>query len=257
MNEDRRDRPFGRIVVAFDASPQGHALLPLLYADLPIAEEVSLGSATVMGLSSERMRSHSRAQARLARRALDAAALQHRLSCSFLTHRGKITTALSAHVEARDLIMVSSRIGGAPAPKRQDTLAELMECTAGGLLTLFDSRSELTAGPVAIVLGSESGAADLAMAAARRIAERRSSDLTVYWMGSGEEEESASSEALAMFRKLPNVRLETVSDSGQLGESLKSGNPSLVVLAEGLDDQARRAAVALGQPILMVRRSEG
>jgi hypothetical protein len=274
MTEVRQDQPFSRIVVAFDASPQGHALLrlaaevascfesplaglfledeaALLYADLPIAEEVSLGSAAVAGLSSERMQAHSRAQARVARRALDSIAVQHKLSCSFLTHRGKMTAALSTHAETHDLVLVSSRIGAHGMRSSQDTLTELMQSAASGLMALFDARAELRPGPVAVVLGNEPMEAAPALAAARRIAERRTTGLTVFILGAAKTKDPI----LAALEGQGNVQITTMSDTKELLAALRAGEPSLIVLSDALGDPMREATAALGRPVLLVRRS--
>ena len=272
MNEERQEHPFSRIVVAFDASPQGHALLrlaaevarcfesplaglfledeaALTYADLPIAEEVSLGSAAVAGLSRERMQAHSRAQARVARRALDTIAVQHQLSCSFLTYRGKVTAALSTHAETRDLVLVSSRIGTHAVPAGRDTLAELMQSAASGLMALFDTRPELRPGPVAVVLGDEPIEAAPAIVAARRIAEQRTVGLAVYVLRAA----ATDDPALAALRDQNNVQVLTPSDVNELSDALREAEPSLIVLSDALGDPTRQAAAALGRPVLLVR----
>ena len=82
-------RPFRRVLVAFDPSPQGQALLELAaelaesfgtplsglyledeamisYAASPLANEVTLGTASLRALSSEQMRAHFRVEAGLA-----------------------------------------------------------------------------------------------------------------------------------------------------------------------------------------------
>lgn len=276
MIAERTALPFGRVLVAFDATPQGNALLTLaaelalcfdsplaglfvedesalLYADLPIAREVSLVSAAIRDLSRERMQTHFRAQARIARQALDAVAIRHSVACSFLSRRGRVLTEIAAQAEKRDLLLVSPRVGVTMIPGHEDLLHGLIGSAAAGLMALSDPRRVVWGGPVAAVLGADETKTASAIAIAGAIAAKRGVSLYLFIVGQDDLPESNIERIRALLSHPDEVRIGTLPAEEPIPTLFSQGDPSLVVLSEGLSEDAHRELLRHGTPVLLVR----
>ena len=280
MIAERTALPFGRVLVAFDATPQGNALLTLaaelalcfdsplaglfvedesalLYADLPIAREVSLVSAAIRDLSRERMQTHFRAQARIARQALDAVAIRHSVACSFLSRRGRVLTEIAAQAEKRDLLLVSPRVGVTMIPGHEDLLHGLIGSAAAGLMALGDPRRVVWGGPVAAVLGADETKTASAIAIAGAIAAKRGVSLYLFIVGQDDLPNGGAGRQIERFRALlshpEEVRIGTLPAADPIQALFSFGDPSLIVLSDGLPEDARRHLVRHGTPVLLVR----
>jgi hypothetical protein len=263
---------FERVLVAFDASPQGNALLTLaaelalcfdsplaglfiedesalLFADLPIAREVSLVSAAIRDLSRERMQSHLRAQARIARQALDAVAVSHRVSCSFVSLKGRALTVISTQAEKRDLLLVSPQVGVAEVPGHDDMLRGLTGSAAAGVLALGDPRRAVWRGPVAALLGTDTVKAASAISIAGAIARKRGVPLQLFVSGADDQIERTR----ALLSRPDEVSISNLPAAGPIATLFSQGDPSLVVaLAEDLPEESRRELLDRGTPVLLV-----
>lgn len=272
MMAEAKEQLFERVLVAFDASPQGNALLTLAaelalcfdsplaglfiedesalhYADLPIAREVSLVSAAIRDLSRERMQSHLRAQARIARQALDAVALQHRVNCSFLSLKGRALTVIAGQAEKRDLLLVSPRVGVATVPGHDELLRGLIGSAAAGLMALGDPRRPVWRGPVAAVLGADEAKAASAIAIAGAIADKRGVPLRLFVTG----DEDRIERTRALLAHPDEVRITSLSAEEPIATIFSERDPSLVVaLSEELSEEARRELLDRGTPVLLV-----
>jgi hypothetical protein len=276
MMAERTTPPFGRVLVAFDTTPQGNALLTLaaelalcfdsplaglfvedesalLYADLPIAREVSLVSAAIRDLSRERMQTHFRAQARIARQALDAVALRHSVASSFLSRKGRVLTVIAAQAEKRDLLLVSPRVGVTMIPGHEDLLHGLIGSAAAGLMALGDPRRVAWHGPVAAVLGADETKTASAIAIAGAIAVKRGVPLCLFIVGQDDLPESNIERIRALLSHPDEVRIGTLPAEEPIPTLFSRGDPSLVVLSEGLSEDAHRELLRHGTPVLLVR----
>jgi len=276
MMAERTTPPFGRVLVAFDATPQGNALLTLaaelalcfdsplaglfvedesalLYADLPIAREVSLVSAAIRDLSRERMQTHFRAQARIARQALDAVALRHSVACSFLSRKGRVLTVIAAQAEERDLLLVSPRVGVNMIPGHEDLLHGLIGSAAAGLMALGDPRRVAWHGPVAAVLGADEAKTASAIAIAGAIAAKRGVPLYLFIVGQDDLPDSDIERIRSLLSHPDEVRIGTLPAEEPIPTLFSFGDPSLIVLSDGLPEDARRHLVRHGTPVLLVR----
>lgn len=276
MMAERTTPPFGRVLVAFDTTPQGNALLTLaaelalcfdsplaglfvedesalLYADLPIAREVSLVSAAIRDLSRERMQTHFRAQARIARQALDAVALRHSVASSFLSRKGRVLTVIAAQAEKRDLLLVSPRVGVTMIPGHEDLLHGLIGSAAAGLMALGDPRRVAWHGPVAAVLGADETKTSSAIAIAGAIAAMRGVPLCLFIVGQDDLPESNIERIRALLSHPDEVRIGTLPAEEPIPALFSFGDPSLIVLSDGLPEDARRHLVRHGTPVLLVR----
>ncbi len=272
MMAERTNPLFERVLVAFDASPQGNALLTLaaelalcfdsplaglfiedegalLFADLPIAREVSLVSAAVRDLSRERMQSHIRAQARIARQALDAIAVSHRVSCTFLSLKGRTLTVVATQAEKRDLLLVSPRVGVAEVPGHEDLLRGLTGSAAAGVMALGDPRRAVWRGPVAALLGADETKAASTIAIAGAIARKRGVPLQLFVFGG----EDRIERIRALLSHPDEVSISQLPAADPIATLFSEKDPSLVVaLSEDLTEEARRELLDRGTPALLV-----
>lgn len=276
MTIEQEPKPFGRVLVAFDASPQGHALLQLAadlarcfdsslaglfvedesalsYADLPIAHEVTLGTAAVRSLNRERMLAHCRAQSRLARRALEGLAVEHRLTCSFVSRSGQAESAIAAMTIERDLVLTSSRVGLVPRAHRRGSLEGAARGAAAGLLALADPRRALAVGPVAVVVTGDEPELGPLLSVAGRIAQQRQIPIAVIALATGAQRKALDDRIRALLPADSSLRVYAAAGGDDVLGIIAGEQPCLLIVPDSLPDDTRRRLAESGHPALVVR----
>jgi hypothetical protein len=199
------------------------------------------------------MQTHFRAQARIARQALDAVALRHSVVCSFLSRRGRVLTEIAAQAEKRDLLLVSPRVGVTIIPSHEDLLRGLIGSAAAGLMALGDPRRIVWRGPVAVVLGTDQAKTASAIAIAGAVATKRGVPLCLFSVGQYDLPDSDIERIRALLSHPDDVRIGTLPAEGSIPALFSFGDPSLIVLSDGLPEQDRRHLLRHGTPVLLVR----
>ncbi|MEX0922489.1 MAG: hypothetical protein WDZ84_06920 [Rhodovibrionaceae bacterium] len=277
MSDQGTGRHFRRVIVAFDATAQGRALLELAadlaeslgtplsglfvedealisYAASPLAFEVSLGSASLRELSSARMRAHFRVQERLARELIEKLRGRRRLQCSFQTGRGRFEGALAAVAERDDLLLISPRVGPCFDPRRlADARRAASRQALQSLLALFEparARALPSRGRVqAVVAAEEDLAATLAVAGG--LAARRGAGLAVTLLDPDLATAAERAARRAAGERVPLLSIRP-GEIRSLRQELSRDLPGLIVAGPGLDEAARAALAGLGCPVLQL-----
>lgn len=277
MNDRGKTPPFRRVIVAFDPSPQGQSLLEfaadiaeslgtplsglfiedealISYAGSPLAVEVTVGSARLREIGSERMRTHFRVQQRLARQVLESLGARRSIECSFQIGRGRFAGAISAVVEQSDLLLVSPRLGPRFDPRRY-AAAESPREGRRSLTVLFGPAGPRRAprrGRVQVVLaGGAEPEATLAVATA--LAAREGADLAVAVLDGGEGAKAAQASRSLLDEGAPMDSVATV-EAGALVERLRRHPPDLIVAGPEVGEATRAALAGLGCPLLQLSR---
>lgn len=277
MNARSKTPPFRRVIVAFDPSPQGQFLLEfaadiaeslgtplsglfiedealISYAGSPLAFEVTLGSARLREMSSERMRTHFRVQERLARQVLESLRARRRIECSFHAGRGRFAGAISGVVEQSDLLLVSPRLGPRFDPRRYAKAAGGSSREARRALTVLfgpaGPRRAPQPGRVQVVLsgGAEPGAT---LAVATALAAREGADLAVAVLDGSESAKAEQASRSLLDEGVPMDSVVTL-DAGALVERLRRRPPSLIVVGPAVEEATRAALAGLGCPLLQL-----
>lgn len=278
MTNEESCLTFKRVLVTFDASPQGLALLEMAgelaacfgsslagvfledrrvrdFAALPTAQEVSLGSASLRGLDMERAVAHQRAQLSLARRALDSIARARRLPSKFLVHHDVDDMAL-AMAEAEDLVMVCPRIGPRPGRQTHDLLQTLLGGAASGILTLDAVRRLSRPAPVAVILGKSSKADRAALAISRTLAGHLAAPMLLFAPRSLPALEKLAAHLVGPETTRSDVRLRPLRPDEPYATRVCVEGPSLAVLmANGADGEIQKL-LGQGLPLLVLRRGD-
>ena len=276
MTEDDHPLVFKRVVVAFDASPQGHALLEFAgdmaacfgsslagfffedrrmrdFAALPTAQEVSLGSAGLSGLDAKRVAAHQRAQQRLARRAVDNVARARRLSCSFFVRHG-LDDLTAAMAEPEDLLMVCRGIAARPERQGRDHLHGLVRGAAGGVLALDAVRRHSRPFPVSAILGKDPGRDDAVLAIARALASHMAAPLSLLAPRTLPALEEIAARLAGPALPRSQVRLRQLRDGETLAGCVSLEVPSVVVLSGDVADDDLQALLGQGHPLLVLHQ---
>ncbi len=283
MSTPQSAQPIRRVIVAFDATAQGRALLELAadiaeslgtplsglfiedeamisYAASPLAFEVTLGSAALRELSSESMRRHFRVQERLARRMLDTLRARRQLQCSFEARRGRFEGALAEAAEQSDLLLLSPRVGPRFDPKRLAAARRAASRqTLRSLLALFEPARPRAApwrGSVQAVV-ADPGDLGPALSLAAGLAARQHAGLAVTLLNEAGEPGIAPDVAeraarAAAGERVPLAGLRSCDVDG-LGQVLRRSSPELIVVGPGVGEAARAALAGLGCPLLQLR----
>ena len=271
MTEAPATLHFRRVLVAFDASAQGRALLEfaadlaesldrplsalfiedealISYAASPLAYEVTLGTASLRELSSERMRSHYRGQARLARRLLEALRGRRRIECSFQSGKGRLEAALAKAAEGSDLLLLSPRVG--PAFDRRRYAAR--ERLAEGMLALFEPAPRIAAGSGAVLALAAAGAPlEMTLSVAGHLAARRSAPLGICILGEAKAAEIEKTARNLLGGALPLQPVVAGPPERILAE-LRDRKPQLIVTGPGIEEKLREDLARLGRPLLQL-----
>jgi len=276
MTKELTGRGFKRVVVAFDASPEGRALLELAgdfaacfgsalagifledrrageLAALPAAQEVSLGTAGLKGLDLEWAMAHQRAQLSLARRALDGIAQAHHLASSFTVHADPDDAAL-ARASAEDLLMVCPRIWRQPARLAQVRLAQLQHGTAGGILALQAVRRRTRPMPVAVVLSESTEADSDLLAVSRVLARHLGAPLELFAARPLTALEGLIDRVIGTALPRSAVRLRPLRSGESFVAWVSLISPALVVLSSEENAEEVQGLLTEGLPLLMLRQ---
>lgn len=282
MNPGGSDR-IRRILVALDASPESLAALEfaaelaagleaelaglfvenvdlLNLASLPFVREVSRLAPGARTLDPERMAAELRAQAAVARRALEAAAAAQHLRSSFRILRGQVEAELATAVSETDLLTLGR---GERSVRRQalgrtlQTVSRQLPCS---VLLAVTVRRAPTAPVAAIYDVSDCGAGALELAV--RIATQSRRTLLVYLMAENEADYAAK-RAHATARLAGRdirVRFAHVPGYGasDLEPALRADDPHLLVVgcdvAGGMPPEKWIELASRAQcPVLLVR----
>jgi nucleotide-binding universal stress UspA family protein len=270
---------FGRVLVAFDASPQGRRLLELAgelarcfeaplsglfieqeglldFAALPNATEVTLGSATIRPLSRERMQAHCHAQARTARRYFESLATRHRVSSSFSMQRGRPEMAIASIAEKTDLVLLSPRVGFLARPSAHELLQCLSRSMTSGLIVQARSGQSPATGSVLAVIDAELPAARATLSAARSIAKQRGLEPGLILRCDIPRRPELIAEISDLDRGEKPLVIQTVARARELAARISAAQPSLIVLSDRLTDKIREDLFALGRAVLVVRTED-
>lgn len=275
MTAETEMRPFRRVLVAFDPSPQGQALLELAaelaesfgtplsglyiedeamisYAASPLANEVTLGTASLRALSSERMRAHFRVEAGLARRAVESLRAHRHLECSFQTGRGRLDRALEGVAAESDLLLLSPRLGPAFDPRRP---AARQTALARSLLALFEpARARQGQRKRVIqVIAADAEQLGASLALAGRLAARRHGSLSVAVVASTAPK-GLERQVRAGLGEGVDLASVTAAPPEVLLEQLRRAPPELLVLGPAVEPALRKALARLGIPLLELSR---
>ena len=264
-----------RVLVAFDDSPQGRRLLELAgelarcfeaplsghfieqeglveFAGLPIAKEVTLGSAAVRPLSRERMEAHRLAQTRAARRHVESLATRHRISCRFTIERGRPEMVIASIAEKTDLVLLSPRVGFLAKPSAGELLRFLSGSMASGLIAQTQPGPAADAGPVLAVVDADLPSAKTAISAARAIARQRDGEPRVI-LCCDPSLQAELAPAIADLGGDEPLDVKTVAQESALGAQVAACEPSLIVLSDSLPEEVRADLCELGRAVLVVR----
>jgi hypothetical protein len=275
MKEDITAQGFKRVVVAFDASPQGRALLEFAgelaacfgsalagvfledrsagaLAALPMAREVSLGSAELRALDLERAVAHQRAQLSLARRTLADVAQARHLASSFTVHHD-VDEVAQALADAGDLLMVCPRIWPGPIPLAQERLQGLRHGPAGGLLTLEAMRRKGRPSPVAVILGENAAADSGLLSISHALASHLGTAIELFAPRSLAALESLREQAIGAALPRPAMRLRPFRSGEAVAARVALASPALVVLSSGESEGEVQALLTEGLSLLMLR----
>jgi nucleotide-binding universal stress UspA family protein len=263
---------FRRVLVAFDTTAQGRALLELAadlaealgtplsglfiedealisYAASPLAYEVTLGSASLRELSSDRMRAHYRSQARLARRLLDALHARRRIECSFLSGKGRLEAALAGAAERSDLLLLSPRVG--PAFDRRRYVASRERLTQG-MLALFEPSPRHSGDAGAVQVVAAAGAPlDATLSVAGRLAARRRAPLGLAVLGEADPA-AVEADARKLLGEAVPLQAAFAGPPEKVLAELRNRNPRLIVVGPRVEEAVREDLARLGRPLLQL-----
>jgi nucleotide-binding universal stress UspA family protein len=277
------DEQIRRILVALDASPESLAALDLAaelaagleaelgglfvenvdllnLASLPFAREASQIVPVGRELDPERMAAELRAQASLARRALEAAAAGFNLRYSFQVVRGQVEAEIATAVTERDLLTLGRGERSVRRKSLGRTLLTISTQLPCSVLLAVAVRPAATA-PVAVVYDiSDCGAGALSLAV--RIAQQTRRMLLVYLMAENDADFAQKREHASARLAGRDIRVRYAHvrgyAAGDLEPALRSDDPHLLVvgcdLAGGMPPEKWTELASRAQcPVLLVR----
>jgi hypothetical protein len=201
-------------------------------AGLPFAQEIQLGKAISRALAPEQLLQDLRAQAALARAAMQQQAERHRVAWSFQIARGRSEEAILLAAVAGDMIAIARGFGPLAQVGRLSQRLRLIAVKAPGPVLLTGEPAAGTAGPVLLPYDASPAARHMLDIAAD-LARARREPLEVLLLGAAAEhgdEVEAHLRATAGGRALPALRLWTPRDSPAALRRLLEADRGLLVL---------------------------
>lgn len=277
MNSRQNGPPFRRVVVPFDASPQGRALLELAselalcfeaslsglfiehegildYAALPNTQEVTLSSAALRPLSRARMEAHCHAQERLAKRLFDSMVTRHRVPASFTAHRGAPQHAIALFSSRTDLVLLSPHVGFLAKPSPGALWETLEGGMVSGLISMTHPARALRSGTVIALVDDALSRAESIVSTTRAVSHLPGigPGLIIQFETEESPDRARALEALAQGEEPLSYRF--AADPQALQQLLAKIRPSLVVLTDELAERLREELIRQGHSLLVIRR---
>lgn len=201
-------------------------------AELPFAREIQLSRAVSRTLAPELLLQDLRAQAALARSAMQRQAERYRLSCSFQVARGRGEEAVLLAAAAGDMIAIARGFGALTQIGRLSRRLRLIAVRAPGPILLTGESAASRSGAVLLPYDASPAAQRmLAMAADLARAGREALEILLLGNATGTENEVAARlRAEAAGRTVPTLRFRTPRDCAAALRRLLDADRGLLVL---------------------------
>lgn len=227
---------------------------------LSALQEVDALSAELRPLGSGRVERQLRAQARLARNALERAASAHRVRWTFRTARGRVTAELRSAAGEADLVILGLR-GGTPGRSPGSTARALLRHLPGPPVMILGRRARLGHTVFVVWDGSAAGRRALRLGAALSTAPETS--LTVLIPSDGKPaagrealQKEAERELKALSTAASFLRLRRGADPQNLAHLIRTTRCGLLVLprkaAPRGPEGIHRLLAAVDCPVLVI-----
>ncbi len=226
---------------------------------LSALQEVDALSAELRPVGSGRVERQLRAQARLARNALERAASAHRVRWTFQTARGRVTAELRSAAGEADLVILGLR-GGTPGRSPGSTARALLRHLPGPPVMILGRRARL--GRTVFVVWDGSSAARRALRLGAALSTAPEISLTVLIPSDGEPagrealQEEAERELKALSTAASFLRLRRGADPQHLARLIRTTRCGLLVLPREAAPQGPegvgRLLAAVDCPVLVI-----